>query len=137
MSATSPVVELEGQPASSAARERHLATVLAFALCLAVGGALVARDGPAATAPRVPPLTLPAGTTDVVLFTFPDRLANEAPPPFLTTLVHVRSTQGLAYIPAHGGDISMITWTEHGTDYWLISKTRDIFELVRLANTLR
>jgi len=71
MSATSPVVELEGQAASSAARERHLATVLAFALCLAVGGALVARDGPAETAPRVPPLTLPAGTTDVVLFTFP------------------------------------------------------------------
>ena len=137
MSAISPVVELEGQPASSAARERHLATVLAFALCLAVGGALVARDGPAATAPRVPLLTLPAGTTDVVLFTFPDRLANEAPPPFLTTLVHVRSTQGLAYIPAHGGDISMITWTEHGTDYWLISKTRAVPDLVLLADTLR
>src|SRR2546428_13486021 len=97
MSAISPVVELEGQPASSAARERHLATVLAFALCLAVGGALVARDGPAETAPRVPPLTLPAGTTDVPLFTFPHRLANGAPPPFLTTLAHVRSTPALGY----------------------------------------
>ena len=137
MSVISPVVELEGQSPSSAAYERRGAVVLAFALCLAVGGALTPRDGPAATAPRVPELALPAGSTDVVLFTFPDRIANEAPPPFLTTVVHVRSTQGLAYIPAHGGDISMITWTEHGTDYWLISKTRDIFELVRLANTLR
>src|SRR3989442_11215886 len=98
MSATSPVVELEGQAASSAARERHLATVLAFALCVAVGGALVARDGPAETAPRVPPLTLPAGTTDVRLFTLPDRLANEAPPPFLSTLAPVRPPQGLPYI---------------------------------------
>src|SRR2546428_8707872 len=81
MSATSPVVELEGQAASSAAYERRWAVFLAFALCLAVGGALVARDGPAETAPRVPPLTLPAGTTHVALFTFPHRLANQAPSP--------------------------------------------------------
>src|SRR2546430_17357660 len=103
MSATSPVVEVEGQAASSAARERHLATVLAFALCLAVGGALVARDGPAETAPRVPPLTLPAGTTDVVLFTFPHRPANEAPPPVPTALGPVRSPQGLGLIPGPCG----------------------------------
>src|SRR2546427_12340300 len=83
MSAISPVVELEGQPASSAAYERRWAVFLAFALCLAVGGALVARDGPAETAPRVPPLTLPAGPTDVALFTFPPRLAASAPPPLL------------------------------------------------------
>jgi hypothetical protein len=137
MSAISPVVELEGQAASSAASERRWAVLLAFALCLAVGGALIPRDGPAATAPRVPELTLPAGLTDVVLFTFPDRLANEAPPPFLTTIVHVRSTEGLAYVPVHGGDISMLTWTEHGTAYWLLSKNRDVFDLARLANSLR
>jgi len=137
MSAISPVVELEGQPASSAAYERRWAILLAFVLCLAVGGALIPRDGPVATAPRVPELILPTGLTDVVLFTFPDRLANEAPPPFLTTVVHVRSTEGLAYVPVHGGDISMLTWTEHGTAYWLLSKNRDIFDLVRLANSLR
>jgi hypothetical protein len=137
MSAISPVIELEGQAASSAAFERRRVTVLAFVLCLAVGGALLARDGPAATAPLVPALVLPAGTTDVVLFTFPDRLANEAPPPFLTTVVDVRATQGLAYVPNHGGDIAMVTWTEHGTAYWLLSKTRDVYDLVRIANTLR
>src|SRR2546430_10451168 len=120
MSATSPVVEVEGQAASSAARERHLATVLAFALCLAVGGALVARDGPAETAPRVPPLTLPAGTTGRVLFTLPDPLANEAPPPFLTTLLHRRSTQALAPIPAPGGGRSDINWRQHRTDELLL-----------------
>src|SRR2546428_11649797 len=107
MSATSPVVELEGQAASSAAYERRWAVFLAFALCLAVGGALVARDGPAETAPRVPPLTLPAGTTGGVLFTFPGPLANEAAPPFLTALVHPRSAPGVASTPAPGGDNSV------------------------------
>ena len=35
------------------------------------------------------------------------------------------------------GDISMLTWTEHGTAYWLLSKSRDVYDLARLANSLR
>ena len=36
----------------------------------------------------------------------------------------------------HGGDLAMVMWTEHGTVYWLFSKQRDVFDLVRIANTL-
>src|SRR2546428_7809895 len=100
MSATSPVVELEGQAASSAAYERRWAVFLAFALCLAVGGALVARDGPPETGPRVPPPTLPAGTTALALFTFPDPLGNPGPPPVLMTLAHLRSPPPLPCNPS-------------------------------------
>lgn len=102
-----------------------------------MGAAIIGRDGPAAVAPVSGALNLPAGTADVVLFTFPDRLANEAPPPFLDTVVAVRGTQGFAYGRTVRGDITMITWTERGTDYWLISKSRDVNDLVRVADSLR
>ena len=52
-------------------------------------------------------------------------------------LSRIRATEGLAYVPVHGGDLSMITWTERGTVYWLFSKRRDVSDLVRIANTLR
>ncbi len=133
----SAVVELEGEPAAAPGQDRRRAIVIALCLCLAVGGALVGRDGPAATAPPIPALSLPAGESDVVLFTFPDRLANEAAPVFLDKGIRIRSTEGLAYSPAHGGDLAMVTWTEHGTVYWLFSKRRDVEDLVRLADTLR
>jgi len=88
-------------------------------------------------APPVAALSLPADTADVVMFTFPDRLANEAAPAYLTDVVRIRATEGLAYVPVHGGDLSMITWTGRGTVYWLFSKRRDVSDLVRIANTLR
>lgn len=94
------------------------------------------RDGPADIAPVSGVLALPSGVSDAVLFTFPDRLANEAAPAFLDTVVVVRGTRGLAYGRTVRGDLTMLTWTERGTDYWLLSKNRDVADLVRIADTL-
>jgi hypothetical protein len=141
MSATSgAIVEVEGEPAESAGHARHRATLVAFTLCLAVASAFVGRDGPAALAPvdAAATLSLPAGSADVVLVTFPDRLANEQPPPFEYTPVRVRATQGLAVLGMRPGDASVIYWTEDGTAYWLSSsRARSLSDLIRLAGSLR
>ena len=128
---------MAGEPALPAGYDRRRALFLAGVLSLAVASAFLGRDGPIELAPPNPILALPAGLTDVVLFTFPDRLANEATPAYLNDVVPIRATEGLAYAPVHGGDLSMVTWTEHGTVYWLFSKQRDVIDLVRIANTLR
>jgi hypothetical protein len=132
--------------------------VLAFALCLAAGGASVGRDGPAATAPVEPLRTLfvSRDTSDVVLFAFPDRLANEPLPNWGFLPVRVRETEGLAVNLAEplprenivwiAGDSPMVTgehprwvifWTEAGTAYSLSSDRRDLPDLLRVAGSLR
>jgi hypothetical protein len=153
------IVDLDGEPESTPGRDRRRALTLAFALCLAVGGATVGRDGPAATAPVEPPRTLfvSRDTSDVVLFGFPDRLANEPLPNWGFLPVRVRGTEGLAVNLAEplpreanvvwiAGDSPMVTgehprwvvfWTEAGTAYSLSSESRDLSDLLRVAGSLR
>lgn len=129
---------------------------VAFALCLAVGSAAVGRDGPEATVPFEPSRTLVLSQHgDVVLFAFPDRLANEPLPNLNYVTVTVRGTEGLAvntgewFIrddvkwidgradaqpPVRGW---LITWTEAGTVYSLSSESRDLSDLLRVAGSLR
>lgn len=119
--------------------DRRRAVALAFALCLAVGSATVGRDGPEATAPVEPPemLSFSRDTSDVVLFAFPDRLANEPLMNLPFVPVRVRATEGLAVNMASPGQSWVVTWTERGTAYWLSSDRRDLSDLLRLAGSLR
>jgi hypothetical protein len=130
--------------------------VLTFALCLALGSATVGRDGPEATAPVEPPrmLIVSRDMSDVVLFAFPDRLANEPLPNLPYVTVSVRGTEGFAvhtgemFARVDGKWISenpgasrvqgwLITWTEAGTVYSLSSESRDLSDLLRVAGSLR
>jgi hypothetical protein len=130
---------------------------LAFARCLAIGSAAAGRDGPAATAPIEPArtltLSLPQDASDVVLFAFPDRLANERLINLPYIPVRVRETQGLAVnlaevVPSNTVWIGqadswgpfqswMVTWTEGGTAYSISSDRRGLSELLRVAGSLR
>jgi hypothetical protein len=131
---------------------------LAFVLCLAIGSAGLGRDGPVATArPGVAApeallifsrdgayvvttnrqLSLPPNTADALLSYIPDRLANEALPALPFFPVRVRAASGLAVEARRPGDYQMITWTEDGNTYWLVSNRRDIADLLRLADSLR
>lgn len=151
------IVDLDGEPESAPGRDRRRALTLTFALCLAIGSAGVGRDGPAATqvtrpettiifdrggvyigtAPADHSLSLPPNTTDVLLSFIPDRLANEAMPALAFTPVRVRAVPGLAVEARRPGDYQMLTWTEGGNVYWLVSDRRDITDLLRLADSLR
>jgi hypothetical protein len=149
------VIDLDGQDVTPAGRDRRHAIALAFVMCLSVGGSVVGRDGPVATAPVEPPhlLILSRDTSDAVLFAFPDRLANEPLPnlPYMTVVV--RGTDGLAVntgevfvrddirwgrdpdlLPVQGW---LVTWTEDGTAYSLRSDRRDLSDLLRIAGSLR
>ena len=165
MSGTSGVIiEIDGGPESVPGRDRRRALTLAFALCLAIGSAGVGRDGPAATetgpaarasmmmfggdgesgfvAPAGPVwdplhLSLPSNTSGVLLSWIPDRLANEALPPLPFVPVRVRAASGLAVEGLRDGDFRMVTWSEHGNVYWLVSDHGDVADLVRLADSLR
>jgi hypothetical protein len=161
MSGTSGViVDLDGGLQSAPGRDRRRAMTLAFALCLAVGSAGLGRDAPAATevgvaarpdattifgrsgayigsAPADHSLSLPPNTTDVLLSFIPDRLANEALPALPFVPVRVRAVSGLAVEARRPGDYQMVTWTEGGNAYWLVSDRRDIADLLRLADSLR
>jgi hypothetical protein len=152
------IVEVEGHEATPPGHDRRRAMILAFALCLAAGSTTVGRDGPEATAPVEPPRTLfvSRDTTDVVLFAFPDRLANEPLPNWGFLPVRVRGTEGLAVnldeprtredVVWIAGDSPMVTgehpkwvvfWTEAGTAYSLSSDSRDLADLLRVAGSLR
>jgi hypothetical protein len=156
------IIDLDGEPQSTAAADRRGAVVLGFALCLAFGSAFLGRDGSVALRDASPPtgattaaeprpdvwaplpatvlfrtLSLPPNTTDVQFQVFPDWLANEQLPPAQYTRVRVRSGSGLAVEAVRPGDQRIVTWTEGGTVYWLISDRRDIPDLVRLADSLR
>ena len=82
-------------------------------------------------------LSLPANTTDVQLQVFPDWLANEQLPPLQYVPVRVRAGSGLAVEAARPGDPRILTWTERGAVYWLLSDSWGLDDLVRLADTLR
>ena len=153
------IIDLDGGPQGAPGRDRRRAMTIAFALCLAVGSAGLGRDAPAATQARSTEpattlifsrggiyvgaatadhyLSLPPNTTDVLLSFIPDRLANEALPALPFVPVRVRSVSGLAVEARRPGDYQMITWTEGGNAYWLVSDRRDIADLVRLADSLR
>ena len=94
--------------------------------------------------------------SDVVLFAFPDRLANEPLPNWGFLPVQVRGTEGLAVNLAGApsrddvvwiaSDAPMVTgdhprwvvfWTEAGTAYSLSSDRRDLPDLLRVAGSLR
>ncbi|HVD31476.1 MAG TPA: hypothetical protein VNE19_07170 [Methylomirabilota bacterium] len=163
MSATSGViVDLDGEVEAAPGRDRRRALTLAFALCLAIGSTGLGRDGPAATQPTVPlttmvynrdgtflvaasadhwgpleHLSLPVNSPGVLLSWIPDRLANEALPPLPFFPVRVRAVPGLAIEGVRDGDYRMVTWTESGNVYWLVSDHGDIADLIRLADSLR
>jgi hypothetical protein len=82
-------------------------------------------------------LSLPPNVNDIALIVFPDRLANEALPQMKFYPIQVRAVTGLAVDPARPGDQWMLTWTEGGTAYWLVSDRRNIADLVRLADSMR
>jgi hypothetical protein len=64
MSARDAIIELEGENPAPSGHERRRAMTLAFVICVAVGSAVVGRDGPEATVPaQQPPSTVPANTT--------------------------------------------------------------------------
>ena len=156
------IVDLDGEPEPAPGRDRRRAMTLAFSLCLAIGSAGVGRDGPAATQPTEPlrvtvfssdgsflvaapadqwgplaHLSLPANSPGVLLSWIPDRLANEALPPLPFVPVRVRAVPGLAVEGARDGDFRMVTWTERGNVYWLVSDHGDIGDLIHLADSLR
>ena len=78
-------------------------------------------------------LTLPPWANGVDLFELPDRLTNENLLWTLRNVVHIRGSTGLASIEGP----AMITWTENGFQYWMVSPTRTTTELVEIANGLR
>ena len=155
------IIDLDGGPEVPPGRDRRRAVAIAFALCLAIGSAGLGRDGPAATQETAPHstvvfsrdgthvvavwgqfptdqhLSLPPNTTDVLLSFIPDRLANEALPALPFAPVRVRAVSGLAVEARRPGDYQMITWTEGGNAYWLVSDRRDVADLLRLADSLR
>jgi hypothetical protein len=88
-------------------------------------------------APAEKYLALPPNTADALLSFIPDRLANEALPPLKFIPVQVRKTPGLAVDAVRPGDYRMVTWTEHGNVYWLVSDRRDVADLLQLADSLR
>ena len=156
------IVDLDGDVESAPGHDRRRAMTLAFALCLAIGSAGLGRDGPAATQPTkpvsmmifggdgtyvsaAPPdqcgplahhLCLPSNTPGVLFSWIPDRLANEALPPLPFVPVRVRAVSGLAVEGVRDGDFRMITWSELGYVYWLVSDHGDVSDLVRLADSL-
>ena len=148
------IVDLDGEPETPAGLDRRRALTLAFALCLAIGSAGLGRDGPEATepattmicdrggavylgpAPADHSLSLPPNTADVLLSFIPDR-ANEASPALPFVPVRVRAVSGLAVEARRPGDYQMITWTEDGNVYWLVSDRRAVADLLRLADSLR
>ena len=88
-------------------------------------------------APADHSLSLPPNTTDVLLSFIPDRLANEGLPALPFVPVRVRAVSGLAVEARRPGDYQMVTWTEGGNAYWLVSDRRDIADLLRVADSLR
>lgn len=133
------IVELDGSQSSRIGQERRTAVAIAFALCLAIGAAAISRDKPAVLVQAQPVrvLELPSGLSDVTLVAFPDRLANEPPPPLPFRTVRVRGTEGLAVATPGLGLVPTLYWTEGGFAYWLTSTNRDLHELIAIAESLR
>lgn len=116
---------------------------VAFALAVWIGRPV---GVPAATTPEVDtaslavprgvvlaPLQLPGTYVNVDLSAMPDRLANEAAPWTLRSVVVIRGAPGVASVEGP----AVISWTENGIAYWLASPTRSTSELIQIANDLR
>lgn len=91
---------------------------------------------PAAAVPRgivLHPLQLPPRYVNVDLGAMPDRLANEAAPWTLRSVLTVRGLRGIGSVEGP----AIISWTENGIAYWLASPARSTDELIQIANELR
>ena len=62
----------------------------------------------------------------------PERLTNEAAPSSLRSVINVRGLPGVASVDAP----SVISWSESGVVYWLISPSRSTSDLIRIADEL-
>jgi hypothetical protein len=156
------IIDLDDDVEAAPGYDRRRELTLAFVLCLAIGSVGLGRDGPAPTQATRPDslmnfsrdgsflvaapsdqwgplahLSLPANSPGVLLSWIPDRLANEALPPLPFVPVRVRAVPGLAMEGPRQGDYRMVTWSERGNVYWLVSDHGDIADLVRLADSLR
>lgn len=159
------IIDLDG-PEDVPGLDRRRAVTIAFALCLAIGSAGLGRDAPAATQAREPArtmifdrggvyvgaydggapadqwgpfahLSLPPNTSGALLSWIPVQLASEALPPLPFVPVRVRAGSGLAVEALREGDFRMVTWTELGNIYWLVSDHGDVADLMQLADSLR
>ena len=132
------IVDLDRDESAARGRDRRAALVVAFAMCLGVASAFLGTDSPSAIKPPAQPeLALQAAApSDVALFAFPDRLANEPLPTLDFRVVQIRGRPGLALPPSGAGDATVIAWTEGGSWYWLSSPRRQISELVDIADKL-
>lgn len=79
------------------------------------------------------PLSLPTGVDNVDLFQIPDRLTNENLFWTLRSVVEIRGNAGLASVEGP----AMITWTENGLQYWMVSPTRTTADLITIADGLK
>ena len=96
-------------------------------------GASVLADLPVARGVVLHPLQLPARFGSVDLAAMPDRLANEALPSSLRSVIAVRGVPGVA--SAEGP--AVIAWTEKGIAYRLASPTLTTAELIAIAEQLQ
>lgn len=78
-------------------------------------------------------LVLPAGTTGVDLFLLPERLTNENLFWTIRSVVSIRGGVGLASVEGP----AIVTWTEKGFQYWMVSPSRTTDELIKVADDLR
>ena len=76
---------------------------------------------------KLAPLTISQAKCDAV----------EALPPLPFVPVRVRSASGLGVEASRQGDYRMLTWSERGNVYWLVSDHGNFADLVRLADSLR
>jgi hypothetical protein len=82
--------------------------------------------------PSARPLVLPANLDNVDLFLVPERITNENLIWTLRSIVRIRGGVGLASIEGP----SIVTWTEKGFQYWMISSTRTTDDLIKIADDL-
>ena len=83
--------------------------------------------------PSPRPLALPANIDSVDLFLVPERITNENLIWTLRSIVRIRGGVGIASVEGP----SIVTWTEKGFQYWMVSPTRTTDELIKIADDLR
>jgi hypothetical protein len=83
--------------------------------------------------PALRQLVLPANLDNVDLFLVPERITNENLIWTLRSVVRIRGGVGIASVEGP----SIVTWTEKGFQYWMISPTRTTDELIKIADDLR
>ena len=110
----------------------------------AIASSAISRSGTVLLPPTLPsvvrtvdpsarPLALPANMEDVDLFLVPERITNENLIWTLRSVVTIRGRVGIASVEAP----SIVTWTEKGFQYWMVSPTRTTDQLIKIANELR